>query len=100
MQFTIYSSAPRRILALTAAFAISACSDDGGLTSPDQKLSANGGTGAQTTPSDTTIGSPTGEWHLQTIRGVLHGVTSPNGLASGDTSSATAPIIAGAKIDI
>ena len=100
MQFTTHTTSARRFLALTAALAISACSDDGGLTSPDQKLSANGGTGSQTTPSDTTVGSPTGEWHLQTIRGVLRGVTSSGGLASGDTSSATAPIIAGAKIDI
>ena len=93
-------SAGRHFLALTAALAIGACSNDSGLTSPDPKLSANSGTGSQTSPSDTTAGSPSGEWHLKTIRGVLHGVTSSARLASGDTSAMSTPIIAGAKIEI
>jgi hypothetical protein len=98
MQFTTLTA--RHLLTLTAAVAIAACSDDGGLTSPDQKLIANSGTGTQSSPSDTTAGSPNGEWHLATIRGVLRGVTSASGLAAGDSSSATTSIIAGAKIDI
>ena len=100
MRFTARSVAARQFLALTAALTIGACSNDAGPTSPDQKLSANSGTGTQTSPSDTTAGSPTGEWHLKTIRGVLRGVTSSARLASGDTSATSTPIIAGAKIEI
>ena len=98
MQLMIHAATARRFLALTAALAIGACADDGSLTSPDRKLLANNG--SPTTPPDTTAGSPSGEWHLQTIRGVLHGVVSSGGLASGDTSSMSTPIIAGAKIEI
>ena len=99
MQFTAHAITARRFLALTSALAISACSDDGGLTSPDQKLLANGA-GIQTSPSDTTASSPSGEWHLATIRGVLRGVTSTSGIASGDTTATSTPTIAGAKVEI
>ena len=100
MQFTNYSIAARRLIVLTAALTIGACSNDAGLTSPDQRLLSNSGAGSQTPPSDTAVSSPSGEWHLATIRGVLHGVVGSSGLASGDSSSAATPIIAGATIAI
>jgi len=93
----------QRLLILVAAATISACSDDGsGLTTPNPTLfSSNpgGGSGTQT-PSDSTTGSPSGEWHLATIRGILRGVGGPGGLASGDTSSASISVIAGATIEV
>jgi hypothetical protein len=103
MQFTNCSTSARWLLALTAAVAIAACSDNAGLTSVDPKsLSTSGaGVGTQTPSSSSdTSAAPSGEWHLATIRGVLHGVTGSNGLASGDSSSTTTPIIANATIEI
>jgi hypothetical protein len=103
MQFTTHAISARRLLVLTAALTIGACSDQNAApTSPDPKLVSNSGlvTGAQTTPSDTTAGSPSGEWHLATIRGVLRGIASTTGLTSGDTSNVSTPVIAGATIEI
>ncbi len=106
MRFTTRSISARRLLALVAVATIGACSDDGtGLTLPDPtSFSSNGGTGSGTqnpgpkTPSDTTAGSPSGEWHLATIRGILRGVTGS--LASGDTSSSSISAVVGATIEI
>jgi len=105
MRFTMHSISARLLLGLMTAAMIGACSDDDpGLTTPNPtSFSSNpgAGSGAGTqTPSDSTLGSSTGEWHLATIRGVLRGVSGSAGLASGDTSSGSVSVIAGATVEI
>ena len=84
----------RHATAVAVALALVGCSHDStGLTPGGSPSTASSGTA----PSDTVTVVPHGEWHLQTVHGVLLGLERST---TGDTSAANTTPVANAKVEI